>query len=243
MRIAILVIAALLAFAVAALALAPARLLHDHVLAPRGVMAERVTGTLWDGQWQGVSWRGHALGELNAGLQPASLLTGQPAIKLSILSEGLSASGQLRLGDGEIHIGDAQGSMVPGRFVTGMEAIGAALAEPVRFTGLNAIFNAQGCVALSGDIESRSLAVFEAQLGAPLPALNGQMECAGRAAGIRFAGDGDALAISGHVRVDPLQAGWSMQARPLDDRLVPVLGALGFRQDGESWTAEGQARF
>jgi general secretion pathway protein N len=108
------------AFLVGAVVLLPLRAVL--ALGNGGLAARTVTGSLGSGQLAAAAWRGVALGDLDVGLAPLSLLTGTPALHfagpalagtatpagVSGLSGSVDAGGQTPLPIGRIGLQDVE---------------------------------------------------------------------------------------------------------------------------------------
>lgn len=232
---------ALIVFLVAAFALTPAGLLHRYALQPHGITAERVTGTVMDGRWQGVHWQGRRLGSGAAGLAPLSLLTGQPRLRFSLAGEGIDLGGDFQLSGQTVRLTIGEGRIAPGRFIAASGESAALLNTPVRLRDIDGVFDSTGCVSLSGALSGDPLGALGARAGLELPVLSGELACAGQAAGFGFAGSNSQLTLDGHVRLDGFRAGWRIEVQTGDDTLAPALSGLGFSRSGDAWTAEGQS--
>ena len=236
----ILIALALLAFAATAIALVPARLLHKRAFEPRGFQAASVTGTVWDGYWHHAMWRGRPIGDVSIRLSLLSLVSGEPEVLAAMSARGASLEARVSLAGQQLRIRGGEGSFVPGRHVRVSGQMALLADERVRISSLNGEFDETGCVALSGTISSDILSGMSERLNVALPALEGELQCAGRAVGISFEGSSDALGLNGDVRLTPDYAGWRVEAVPGDDSLVPALAALGFTEAEGTWSLEGQ---
>jgi general secretion pathway protein N len=113
-----------------------------------GLSARGVTGSIWSGRISDTVWRGAELGTLDAGLDPASLLTG--SVRMNIAREDVlrgSLGGALLLAGGQ-GIADVSGAVSLGASLAGVPL------DRLQLNGVTAIFDGLGrCTEAAGTLQ------------------------------------------------------------------------------------------
>lgn len=239
-RTLLLVLAGGLAFVAAAVALMPARAFHTLVLEPRGIEAAHVTGTIWEGRWQGLAASGIRIEQAQIRLRPLSLLRGALAFDFDLSGSSVVATGRVSLSGGEVAIIDTRARILPAALARADGVALEALREPVQLTNVRGTFNGLGCQTLAGDTRSAGLFALGDALSVQLPILEGQLECAGNAPGLRFGGDSPDLGMDGHARLTREGVGWMLRARPNNTNVERALRSLGFTGSNDELLLDGQ---
>lgn len=241
MRLGYLVVTAFLASAFAAIALAPARLVHDALLAPRGISAASVSGTVWSARWQGLTYGRMRVREVQARLSALSVLGGAPAFAFTLADGRNRADGLAILAGDTVEIRDAAGRFIPGNAVFAAGPLARVLDEPLIISDVQGRFGPRGCEALAGSVRFAGLTLLDTQGAGSFPAMDGVLECAAGLPAIRLQGETDAVRIEGHARFDTGRADWSLIATLRTDAMALALLAAGFEGSGTRLRAEGQA--
>lgn len=185
-------------------------------LAPSGLAATAVDGSLWRGHLHTARWNGVELGNLRLGLAPLSLLTGSPTIHLG----GTQADAALATGRRR-GLAGADG-VLPLPPIAGLRL--RASLEDARL-----LFDGEGCHGAGGRVR------IEARLpgdAAPPLVLSGTPACHGRSGRLELLPEqaGGAVQLSATLSVDAdgsyvLQT----QARSDDPGIRAILLASGFQ--------------
>ena len=240
MRI-VLVLGLLAALAVGLIAKAPMRLVYD-ALAPIGIEAGLVQGTVWNGQALRVRVAGTDIYEVRTRLSPMSLLTGRPGVTLSVADPDIIMTGELGLGGEGVRVWNARGaastSVLPGlsRFAFLNDA-------GVQFYDVSVSFDRDGhCLAAEGVATSAALADAGASYDVDLPILDMTLFCAGEDLALNLSGQGPVLDLEGVIRLNPREPRYRIVATPHDRAGGRVLALLGFEADGARWIADSDVQ-
>lgn len=240
MRLVLLAVTVLVAFAIAAIALAPARLAHDTLLAPRGISAASVSGTVWNASWQGLTFGQMRVREVQARLSPLSLLGSAPAFAFTLADGRNRADGAAILAGDVVEIRDVSARFVPGNAVSATGPLARVLDEPLIISDVQGRFGPRGCETLTGGVRFAGLTVLDTQGAGSFPVMDGALECAAGLPAIRLQGETDAVRIEGHARFDTGRADWSLTATSRTESMALALRAAGFDGSGAMLRAEGQ---
>lgn len=198
-------------------------------LAP-GLEADAVTGSVWNGQLRNARWDGVPLGDLDIGLDPRSLLGGNPELAFTRLNSGVN---------GATLNGSVGGSRQEKRIVgldgdLQLELLPAPVPRvALTFADVSASFsNSRGCMAAGGTITARISGI---PLMGDSPPISGTPRCDGDALLTRLAAPTAPLALDLWLWQDGrYRAGLAVQtANPLA-RIT--LSGIGFTPTSEGAT-------
>jgi hypothetical protein len=238
-RLVLLGVFALTVFAAALVALLPARVVLDPVAARTGLVAEQVHGPVWNAQLYGVRFGGQSAERVDLSLAFWPLLRGAMVVDVAARGEGLTLSGRLERGGGEVRVRDLAGALDAWR-LPGAAELGVINAEGLVFSLDEAVFDeTAGCVSASGVVRSQLLVDAGARFGAELPVIEGVLACAGPRLGVDASGESAVVALEGRARLGVSGYDWVAQARGEDGEIAVAMLALGFEDDGEGWRLEG----
>ena len=191
-----------------------------------GVSYVRASGTIWDGDVQGLTWRGRALGDAKVALRPLSLLLGQVRLRVAFDGKGaLSGDGALVLGLGRRLTVENMSAQLA---LSDLPVI-LPLNGTVNLRIAEATFGAKGCRRIDAEIATDTLSRQPAGLAWSGPVLAGTASCSNGNVVITLAGDRapDSVKITmdisttGDFRI-------VAEARTADQDVVRVLTAAGF---------------
>lgn len=212
-----------------------------------GLEADAVTGTIWNGQVRGARYQGLALGDIDVGLIPHSLLRGAPQVRFHRLQGPVSGRIVLSRDISRVE-GPLLGRVELSRTVRRVEGVTGELALPLGQTGLAARVELAD-VMLETDLRGRCRAVagtVRATLsGVPIlgdtPPLAGELRCDGPAIRVPMALANGGMGLD--LRLQPDRR-WDADlsvgaANPL---LRTLLGTAGFvlADDSATLTIGGQ---
>lgn len=233
MRTALLIAAALLAFAAgaaarlplsAALALSGAR--------DAGLDWRAAEGTIWSGRVYGLGLHGYALGDAHAALAPLSLVTLSPRVTLGLAGPEAEAQATVTLRPGYLSLRDGAARLRLAEMVAidpRLRARGGTLtAEDVEI-----VMQDGRCVRASGALASDALTYgFGGDWRGP--PLSGALSCADGALAMHLAGRDETQEIEAEAL---LGGGYSVEARvhSQDPDLARIAPLIGFTEYGEGW--------
>lgn len=105
--------------------------------------ADVVTGTLWAGRGQGVTFAGQPLGDVTVRTSFANLLSKGTATQITWRGRSQSGTALVALGDGAIALSQVESRMVLAQ---------SGLSGVAQIVDGNIVYENQGCVAASGDV-------------------------------------------------------------------------------------------
>lgn len=241
MRLILLAVTAFLAFAIAAIALAPARLAHDALLAPHGISAASVSGTVWNARWQGLTYGRMRVREAQARLSALSVLGGAPAFAFTLADGRNRADGLAILAGDSVEIRDVSARLVPASAVLAAGPLAHVLDEPLIISQVQGRFGPRGCEALAGSVRFAGLTALDAQGAGRFPAMDGVLECAAGLPAIRLQGETGDVRAEAFMRFDTAGGTWSLTATPHTQAMALALRAAGLEGSGSDLRAEGTA--
>lgn len=234
---------ALIAFAVGAIALLPARVVLDPLARSAGLRFEQAHGPLWDARLYGVSLAGQRAEEMRLQTAFWPLLTGRVRASVQASGPGLSFAGTVLRGGGEIRITGLAGEIAAWR-LPGAADLGLAGPDGVVFSLDEAVFDEEaGCVSAAGLLRSDMLVAAGARYQTELPALSGVFTCAGARLAVEASGESPAVGLEGRALLGVSEAEWSVQARGDAREIAVVMIALGFEDRGDVWRASGRTGY
>ena len=197
----------------------------------QGIAAREAQGSIWSGTLRGASWDGRALGDLDVGLRPFSLLAGTRVIAIAGDGFAIEALSGRTIGvdavDGVIKMAGAP--LLPG------------LQAELGFTGVAVVFQAGYCKRATGRVQARLRWEAPAE-GVPI-LLSGTPECAGRTAVLPLRSEAGSAGIEAELRLEA-DGGYRLQILVRDADLATslLLHAAGFMdaQGGLSHTLDGR---
>lgn len=185
-----------------------------------GLGAEFVEGSVWGGRMEAARWRGVTLGDMNVALEPLSLLTGSPRVRLEVRAPGASLRGSLLAG---------------GRTgVSGLEAEGPLAAFPIAFPAAlkgslraadTAIVFAKGACRQARGRLAMDVRVLSGPVNWAAPPLEGGWSCEEGVAVARLQGEADTGRVDVAVR---LQASGALAVETRVSSVDPQTGAALF---------------
>lgn len=198
-----------------------------------GLEADSVTGTIWNGQVRGARYQGIALGDVDVGLIPQSLLRGAPQVQFHRLQGPVSGRIVVSRDVSRVE-GPLLGRAALSREVRRVEGVGGELALPLGRTGLAARLELAD-VMLETDLRGRCRAVagtVRATLaGVPVlgetPALSGTPRCDGAAIRVPMALGDDSMGLDLRLQPDR-QWDAALSVRAVSPLPRAMLGAAGF---------------
>lgn len=234
------VVALALVFAAATL---PARVIYDLALAPNGLRADRVHGSIWRASAYGVRVGGQRFEQVEARLRVAPLLRGRAEFAVRAAAPGLTFRGDLIAGfGGSLEARDVTGAVALYR-LPALDGVGAPLSERVTFALAQARFTQAGCEAAAGTARTTALAAMGLEYDADLPVIEGRFTCAGPRLGLFFEGESEIVSLSGWVRASMSGYDWTLEAQTNETGVMGVLLQLGLEDQGEgAWRAQGAGR-
>lgn len=216
----------------ALLASTPLRLVMGERAATAGLSAERVSGTVWAGKLTGARFQGLALGEVDVGLNPFTLLVGR--VRLGF--DSTVAGGALRLAPQGIAFEDVN-LTAP----TGVIAPGLPLSGTAELSDLDLDLIGGACRKAGGQVRLSDLALD----GVPLPGLvlSGAPVCAEEAVRLPLAGQAQGIDVQAEL-VARTSGAYQLTTtlRTTRPELDPLLTAAGYVRglDGYSRTQTGR---
>ena len=218
-------------------------------IARQGVFYDRVQGTIWSGELQGVNVLGQPIGEVRLTLQPASLLAGSVSYDFDVRGPAGIGTGVLTAGVGgrltlqnvvadlnvqELRRLDPRLRQVPSRVSITVPALRAS--------------SSLECVAADGRLQTNLLQKLGTAMQWEGPAMAGVLACDGEG-GYRLAlsnvGGDDAIQVE--AILSPRLSSYSADARvdTRNRRVADTLQLLGFQRIGDEYVysrANGQTR-
>jgi len=237
----VLILGFVLALVAGLVMTAPARIVYD-ALAPSGVEAGQVQGSVWQGQALRVRMGGQVLQHVETALEPMSLLSGRPAVATTITDPQAQLTALVSTGGDEIRIEHAQGLVALGVLpqLAGLPVPSASIA---RLDGVNVTLDRAGrCVSAEGAVMSPALADVGARYDVDLPILDMTVFCAGETLALNLSGQSPVMDLEGVIRLDAQTPSYRVVATPHDPDAGRVLSLLGFRADGAHWIADSEMR-
>lgn len=214
---------------------APARLVYD-ALAPAGVQAGRVQGSVWRGQALRVRVGDTVLRQVETALEPASLLSGRPRVAMTVTDAQVQLTARVSTAGEGIRMEDAQGLVAVSVLPVPADSI-------VRLDDVSFTLDRQGrCVSAEGAMMSPALADAGARYDLDLPILDMTVSCDGEVLALDLSGQSAVVDIEGIIRLDASTPSYQIVATPHDPDIGGVLSLLGFRADGARWIADSDMR-
>lgn len=237
----VLIVIFVLALAVGLVMGAPARLAFD-ALAPSGVQAGLVQGSVWRGQALRVRRGDVEVQSVDMALKPASLLALRPTVAVRVEDPAIALTAQLQTRAETVRIEDARG-VVSATLLPGLAELPIPADSVARIDGVDLELDRNGrCIEAQGAIMSPALADAGARHGVDLPLLDISLSCAGEALALTLSGQSAALTLDGVIRIEGAASSYRLVATPHDPESGPVLSLLGFRAEGAQWIAEREMR-
>ena len=237
----VLILGFVLALVAGLVMTAPARIIFD-ALASTGVEAGQVQGSVWRGQALRVRVGGQVLQQVETALEPASLLSGRPAVAMTVEDPQVQLTARVRAGGESIRIEDAQGIVALG-VLPQLAGLPVPADSIVRLDGVSVILDRAGrCVSAEGAGMSPALADAGARYDVDLPILDMTVYCAGDTLALNLSGQSPVVDLEGVIRLDAQAASYQIAATPHDPESGRVLSLLGFRAEGARWIADSEMR-
>lgn len=192
-----------------------------------GLSAREVQGTIWSGRLIDARFRGIAMGSLDAGIVPSSLLA-KPAIHIRRKNaEGDDFTAMISGSANTVQISEATGD-IPLAALAGRIPISTA-----KISNGNIALENGGCIAASGDVDIRPNSLIARFAGDQT--MRGALACNGDNVAMQLTNPSDTIALS--AALDP-ERHYRMQLilKNLSPEVAFGLRSLGFRQDGDSLT-------
>lgn len=186
---------------------------------PSRLTATDVRGSIWGGELRQAALGPFTLGDVKAGMDPLSLLTGRPKARIEARGEALKGHGWVRLGRGAPGIEDFSASVPLSAF-----GVNAPLSGELTLTKVTAGFRAGVCAPASGEIA----ATLQGVGGAAIP-LKGRPGCQGRALVLPLTGSRDGARVDLVFRLEA-SGRYQTEAKiqTSDPMLSAILAAEGF---------------
>lgn len=220
---------------------APARLVYD-ALAPAGIEAGRVQGSVWRGEALRVQAGAHVLTHVETALEPLSVLSARPALAMTVTDPDVQLSARVQSVGDEIRIEGAEGivsvSLLP--MLQGLPLPSDSIA---RLDDVTVRLDREGrCLSAEGAVMSPALADAGARYEVDLPILDMTLYCAGEDLALNVSGQSPALALEGMIALEGPSPRYRIVATPRDPEGGRILSVLGFRADGAQWIADSEMR-
>ena len=221
----------------------PARVAVDLFARPAGLQAELVHGPVWDARLFGVMVGGQRVEQLDARLDPLSLLTGRARIAFAARDATLRLDGELIAAPGGLEARAVRGAVRLDR-LPGAQDLPGAVQESLAVDIARLRFEPQaGCVEAEGALRTAALIAAGARYEVELPVLEGALYCAGRQLGVAVSGDSAAVSLNGQLLIGAAGFEWRAEIGRARDGLAPVLIALGFEDNSGAWSAAGRGGY
>ena len=235
----ILILGFVLALVAGLAVTAPTRLVYD-ALAPSGVEAGLVQGSVWRGQALRVRLGGRVVQQVETGLEPASLLALSPAMSMRVTDPEIQIDARLRAAGDAIRIEEAQG-LVSVRALPLLAGLPTPADSFARLDGVSVSLDQAGrCISAEGAVMSPALADAGARYAVALPILDMSVFCAGDVLALNLSGQSPAVDLEGVIRLDAQAPSYRIVATPHDPEGGRVLSLMGFRADGARWIADSE---
>ena len=229
MRRALLVALGVVSFAGFAFASMPARLVYDTALKPAGIEAGLVQGTVWDAQLWRITAGAQTIEMAQARLDPASLLGLSARFDATVADPDLRANGAAVLRPGGASLQAVSGVARLHRVAPELAAF--APQESLSFEIDELSFDGEGrCTAAQGRIASAVLITLGERYGVTMPALQGELFCAGEHVGVALTGASDAVSIDGRLSFTSRGLEGVIEARSRENDIIAALSFAGFDQ-------------
>lgn len=220
---------------------APARLVYD-ALAPAGVQAGRVQGSVWRGQALRVRVGDTVLRQVETALEPTSLLSGRPRVAMTVTDAQVQLTARVSAAGEGIRMVDAQG-LVSVSVLPVLADLPVPADSIVRLDGVSFTLDRQGrCVSAEGAMMSPALADAGARYDLDLPILDMTVSCDGEVLALDLSGQSAVVDLEGVIRLDASTPSYQIVVTPHDPDIGGVLSLLGFRADGARWIADSDMR-
>lgn len=205
-----------------------------------GIAYTRVSGTVWDGEIDGLSWRGHDLGSAKVAVRPLPILIARLGADIAFDGGGIvSGGGFVALGPAGIVIDD----LTLSTDVAAMPLL-LPLTGQVTLTVRHAELSSAGCREIEGAVRTDALVNRPAGLGWSGPVLQGPINCAQGALAIPLTGATSTDSIALALSLGPDGAfGVEVEARTPDSTLLSVLSAVGFIESNGAMTLSQRGRW
>ncbi len=227
-----LILLGLICFSGFVIASAPARLAFDLALRPAGVEAGLVQGLVWDARLARVRAGNQTIASARAELDPLSLAALNARFDVTLSDPELRADGFAVLHPGGVRIEDASGVVRLSRVLPALAAF--APEESARFEIARLALDDQGrCLSAEGRVSSTALIALGERYGAAMPALGGELLCAGESVGLQLSGASEGLSIDGRIRFGVGGPEGRIEARATESAIVAALSFAGFDQVGQ----------
>ncbi|MEO1038492.1 MAG: type II secretion system protein N [Pseudomonadota bacterium] len=221
----------------------PARVAFDLLARPAGVQAELVHGPVWDARLFGVTVSGQRIEQVDARLSATRLLTGRAVVELAARDRDLRLDGVLVLRPGFIEAHSVRGAISLQR-LPGAQNLPSASGESLILDIDRIGFELRdGCVQADGVLRSAALLPVGLRYEVELPVLEGALYCAGARLGVDVTGASDAAELTGQALLGRSRFEWRAGVERAQPGLAPVLIALGFADNGGSWSAQGEGTY
>lgn len=194
-------------------------------LPAQGLSYARASGTVWNGEVAGLSWRGNDLGAAKIALRPLAMLLGRIGANVDFDGRGVITGG------GHIAL-TPWGVMIDNLSVSAEVAnlpILLPLSGKISVDIAHADVRTGGCRKIEGAAKTDALMHRPAGLAWQGPELTGPIECRGGAVVIPLTGGAENQAIAVAMTLGPDGSfGIRVEARAPDSAVASVLSAIGF---------------
>lgn len=228
-------------FALAVLVTLPlAFVLRTLDLPASGVSFSRASGTVWNGEVAGLSWRGNDLGGAKISFRPLSFLLGRLGATIAFDGTGIiKGAGYVALTPRGVFVDDLSVSAD----VASLPIL-LPLSGQISVQIAHADLRRGGCARVEGAATTDALMHRPAGLAWRGPELSGPIECRDGAIVIPLKGgaESQAVAVAMTLGADG-SFGIRVEARAPDSAVASVLSAIGFVEMGGVMTLTQQGRW
>ena len=193
----------------------------------------RAVGSVWDGQIQGLAWRGRVLGDAAVRVRPLMLLLGRADIDGALAGSAVTGAGRITLWpNASTEVRDA---------VLTADVAMLPLVLPLKGTltidARRLAFGDEGCRAVDASVTTDTLAKSTAGISWQGPVLAGNITCTAGTLMVPLAGTAgnDSVAVTLQLSAD---GGFQVKvdARTANENLKRMLSTAGFNAVGDGMT-------
>ena len=194
-------------------------------LPAQGLSYSRVSGTVWNGEIAGLSWRGNDLGGAKIALRPLAILLARFGANVEFDGSGVVTGGG--------HVAVTPWGVIVDNLSVSAEVANLPVLLPlsgqIAVDIVHADIRANGCRQIEGAAKTDALMHRPAGLAWQGPELTGPIQCRGGAVVIPLRGGAEGQAIAVAMTLGPDGSfGIRVEARATDPAVASVLSAIGF---------------
>lgn len=199
------------------------------------ITAERVTGTIWNGQLTGVRAQGYDIGRVDIAARPLALLTGRFGADLAVSGPLVTGTASLAAGTSRVAVDEAD-LRVDISPLGLRDAFEAPMAGQVELAARDLVLTPEGCRQGIARVETDTLVRSAKRYGGEGFVLAGDGKCEDGIFLLPLSGEGPEGAAEVTIRLSRSGYQTELMIEPTDPDLAAALSAYGFQQQGTRYS-------